>query len=156
MTWVNPGGHNAEECYFCINFVSVTNSPKKGAVKYVATISRVLPVKHHKQSPPLCLAGAQQADTVQQDATNEEDMDIDIDLASEIDQPSTPSEYVPPRSINTNPTLVTQQYLNHMVRKLELSRKKSATSASLLKNNNLLDRQAEFIPRSTNGMFPVI
>lgn len=28
MTWFNPGNHDEEQCYFCVNFVKGTNSPK--------------------------------------------------------------------------------------------------------------------------------
>lgn len=156
MTWMNPGNHDPEECYFCVNFVSGTNSPKKGAMQYVETINTVVPVKHNKQSPPLLVLHedvAHAIDPYLQGAGNEEAMDIDLE--SEINQPSTSTEYFPSQSVNTNPILVTQTYLNHMVKKLELSQRKSATLASLLRNNNLLDqgvtivsqkkREAQFI-----------
>lgn len=150
MTWINPGNHNEEECYFCVNYVSGTNSPKKGAIQYVATINNVFPVPHQKQSPPLCLP--QQAAI----ASDEEALSVDIELDSDIGQQSISSKYVPSAQINSNLILVTQQYLYHMIRILELSQRKLATLASLLRNNNLLDnavtvvpqrnRQAEFVP----------
>lgn len=150
MTWFNPGNHDEEQCYCCVNYVKGATTPaKRHKIKYVATINTVLPTKHNKASPPITLPQNQPR---QQDV---EPMDMDIEPPSEFDQPSTSSEYIPPRSINTNPILVNQMFLNHMARKLELSQRKSAVLASLLKNNNLLDegvtissqknRQAEFI-----------
>lgn len=147
MTWFNPGGHNPEECY--LNFVPGISVPKQASVQYVATINTVLPVEHNKQSPPLALPA-------EQPTGNDEPVEFEFEPPSELNQPSTSSEYVPPIPINIDPILVNQSYLNHMVRKLELSQRKSATLASLLKNNNLLEqgvtissqknRQAEFVP----------
>lgn len=149
MIWFNPGGHKPEECYFCVNFVPGTNVSKRASVKYIATINTILPVEHNKQSPPLHLPQEQAQQTV-------DDEPMDIEPPSEFEQPSTSSEYVPSIAVNTNPILVNEMYLNHMTRKLELSQRKSAVLASLLKNNNLLEpgvtissqkkRQAEYIP----------
>lgn len=86
-------------------------------------------------------------------------IDMDVQSAFEppsIDQPSTSSAYVPPRSVFTDPILVNQVYLEHMATKLSLGQNKTMDLARLLKNNNLLaadvtissqkNRQAEFIP----------
>lgn len=149
MSWFNPGGHKPEECYFCVNFVSGTNVSKQTSVRYIATINTVLPVEHNKTSPPLQLPQ-------EEERLVDEPMDMEIESSTEFFQPSTSSEYVPPIPVISNPVLVNQNYLEHMARKLELSQRKSATLASLLKNNNLLEpgvtissqkkRQAEFIP----------
>lgn len=152
MTWMNPGEHDANECYFCVNLVNGINSSKKDKIQYIATTNTLLPVEHNKISPPL-----NAFENPEQQPNDELFMDIDLqDMPSTIEQRSTSSEYVPPRSVHTNPILVNQSYLNHMSRKLELSQRKSATLATLLKNNNLLDadvtissqknRQAEFKP----------
>lgn len=150
MTWISPGEHDQNECYFCVNFDQGLTTTKKESKTYKATIITILPVKHGDASPPLKMPVNREQQDVADDA-----MDVDFDVAS-IARESTSSEYVPPRSANTNPILVNREYLHHMVRKLELSQRKSTTLASLLKNNNLLDpgvaissqknRQAEFVP----------
>lgn len=53
MLWLNPGEHNAQNCYFCLNFLPGTNTTKKGAVKYIATEHAILPIDHSDSSPPL-------------------------------------------------------------------------------------------------------
>ncbi|CAH0563137.1 unnamed protein product [Brassicogethes aeneus] len=55
--------------------------------------------------------------------------------------PSSPnvfSEYVPPSSSSNQPVKITQDLLDHIVAKLELSQRKSEILASILNSNNLL------------------
>lgn len=140
MTWINPGNHDRIECYSCVNYVLGLNTLKKRSIPYTATINTALPVLHNKESPPLNMPVAAEK---QSDATGDDDdlaMAMEMDVETEdFSQPGASSEYVPPRSINMNPILVNDQYLNHMARKLNLDQRKTAILASLLKNNNLLD-----------------
>lgn len=153
MFWFNPGEHDQQNCYFCLNYVSGTNTRKKSVLQYVSTQFAMLPILHSEDSPPLNVM-----ENPQQFNPDDDAMDIDNTTESNIpsiDQPSS-SSYVPPIQVNTAPILVTPGYLNNMCRRLELSQRKSQMLTSMLKENNLLDpnvtilsqknRQAEFIP----------
>lgn len=154
MTWNGSAMHDENECYFCKNWFTGISAAKRSSIKYKDTINTILPVVHGGNSPPLHIFENEE----QQRDFAEDNMDMEVDVESEIAQASTSSEYVPPRSVTVNaaPILVNRSYLNHMARKLELSQRKSTILASLLRNNNLLEpnipissqkkRQAEFIP----------
>lgn len=149
MFWFNPGEHNAQNCYFCLNFVLGTNTPKKGSLQYVPTQYAVLPIEHNENSPAL--------NVIENPIAQFDPADDAMEVDDATEQPSTSSaSYVPPRQENTAPILVTQAKLNNWCRRLELSQRKSQMLTSMLKENNLLDasvtissqknRQAEFIP----------
>lgn len=157
VTWCNPGQHNEQECYFCVNvFASKLTSIKKDTIEYIGTQHTMLPIAHNTDSPPLNHLDEMEHMSI--DMEMDIDMDEELDVATNPEQPST-SSYVPSEQVNLAPRLISQTQLNNMCRRLELSQRKSRMLAVMLKENSLLspdvkissqiNRQSAFIPHFT-------
>lgn len=110
MLWINPGEHEDDDCYFCVNQIRGTKSCDRNKVRYVETPYTHLPVAHSSESPPL--------NVCEQDTQQSADpMDVDFDMSTELDQPSA-SSFVPSQQLNDTPKLVTQTRLDNMCRRL--------------------------------------
>lgn len=126
--WINPGVHNPNDCYFCVNKVWGVTPKKRDAVRYNSTKYTALPIEHSPDSPPL--------NTPEKSIPIAPLDPMDFDDFS-YQQPST-SSYVPPREANINIQLISQAQLNNLCRELDLSQTKSKTLATELKKSNLL------------------
>lgn len=154
MMWINPGAHNEENCYFCVNKKKGINVAKRKALDYVATDYVALPVIHRADSP--VVNADDWYDQIDDQFSVQQQAELmEIVTETDVQQPST-SEYVPSVPINTGVRLISQTRFANICRRLELSQRKSRLLALMLKEDQLLapdmsicstkNRQAEFIP----------
>lgn len=120
------GEHDAENCYGCKNFHAGMNVKKE--IQLVAVASAQMPIGHSEFIP---------VPVPTQRSPDFSDFTVGTDFTFTSD-----STYVPSTSAaadsHKEPILITQQKLNFIVAKLELSKKKSEMLASWLKYSNLL------------------
>lgn len=143
--WFDPGIHNAENCYICINSKIGTNKKKSKNKDLIAVPSVQLPLPHSEAVPvpetfpsPDLLSTITGA-TAYTEITNDQ---------SEF------SEYIPEPLPSSDPILLNQDKLDYIVAKLELSKEKSEVLARFLKENNLLARGTKTtVYRNRNDTF---
>lgn len=156
MLWLNPGEHNEQNCYFCVNKVTASHASQRKSFTYVSTDYTELPKPHEPNDTPPKYE--EQSGLAEQMDQMEEIEHVYEDAPSISLQEAETTSYVPPPGSNipAPPSLVNKSYLNHMCRSLGLSQRKSIILARLLKYKNLLTsdvaiysqkhRQARFIP----------
>lgn len=99
-------------------------------------------MEHSKESPPLNVLVNPMKPTVSDDVE-----DVDVDVQTDFQQPSTSSVYVPPHTVNTNPILVNQSYLNDKNRQLLWHYSKiTILLGAGVTISSQKKRQAKFIP----------
>lgn len=113
MIWTNPGAHTPTNCYACVNTVKGMNSKKAKTHQYKEVQSAQRPLPHDPISRPVPPYPSP-------------------DRLTSITTTTTPAEETPnysyfdPGPLNSNePVLITQERLNYIVSKLELSQRKS-------------------------------
>lgn len=125
MIWMDPGEHNSENCYFCVNKTYGYSSKLLKKIDYNGVPSVELPVAREEgdevppspktYSPPTEAAG------------------ISFPSAS------SGSEYIPSELMTPTPVLMSQMYFNDLVRDLELTKTKAEILGSRLRNLRLLE-----------------
>lgn len=127
VVWCDPGEHNPENCYVCVNNVFGLNSIYLRKFQYKSVASAGIPLPHNPNTLPpkpfkVCQSEIQ---------TNDQNI---------FNEPME-SEYDPPQSAGTiacKHVEITQEYFNKMVRKLKLSGRKSDILRKMLKDVNVL------------------
>lgn len=127
MEWMDFTIHTQENCYACKNYKPVMNRQKmKG--KYIGVWSAILPLPHGENIPVPKFPSP--------------DLMSDITMETEIteftERSSNYSLFLPPPSVLEQPILITQNHLDLIVSKLDLSQRKSELLASFLKSKFLL------------------
>lgn len=157
MKWYDPGQHDADSCYFCMNTKHRINTPKGTLTDYEASPYTELPKPHTDTTPPLNFGLGDQPIVDEEGPMDLElgDVDMNVGIEDVSEMAATTSSYVPRGADNTAIRLISQPRLNNICRRLELSQRKSHLLASMLKEDNLLapdvkitqkKRQSEFIP----------
>lgn len=125
IIWMDPGEHNPENCYFCVNKTVGFSSKNLRKMNYVGVPSVEMPVvrERDEDGPPAPKTYSPLTD------------------AAGLSHPSTSSgsEYVPSEFVTNAPILMSQMYFNDLVRDLELTKAKAELLGSRLKNLNVLE-----------------
>lgn len=122
MIWVNPNGHEDSTCYACVNSETGMNKRKMKCKVYKSVFSAQVPIEHSENVPV--------------PRPPSPDVTSGITMSTHINQPT--SVFEPEPAVSNAPVLVTQNQLDCIVAKLELSQRKSEELAKFLKSNHLL------------------
>ncbi|XP_031629028.1 uncharacterized protein LOC116344571 [Contarinia nasturtii] len=150
MEWSDPGTHRQENCYVCANDMYGINRIKAKKWIYQGVASAMVPTPHDDEHP------------VPQHPTQ-----IDFSTASVSylppSEPTDPADpdYVQPPAF-CFPSLISQEHLDRIVRKLHLSQNNAMTLASELRSVHVLapcvkvteyrHRQEPFLPTLLTGL----
>lgn len=168
MKWYDPGAHDSNTCYFCINTQSRVNTPRSQNYEYKASPYVEMPVLHTSASPPLNVGFQQPDEPIDFGMDEDVEMNFDApadDMETEVadftDVAASTSSYTQNVPVNVGIRLINQARLNNMCRRLELSQRKSIMLAEMLKEDNILasdvtmvsqrKRSAAFFPYFANA-----
>ena len=123
MVWREQANH-ADNCYFCMTNVAGFSSKSKGNIKYPHLPSAIRPIPHSAElSPPLFTSLPEVVDEPESSTTEESSLEDNC---------------YEPLADYTSPILITQAFLNDLVRDLNLPKKSAELLESRLQHNNLL------------------
>lgn len=129
MIWTNAGTHNPSNCYVCANFTSGMNRKKKRKKVYTAVMSAQIPLPHSDAVP---VPKRRNVDACTE--TTEETASTSLMYLDPTYEPSKVSERIVP---------ISQEILDSIVAKLELSQRKAEQLASMLKVGNNLAQEVK-------------
>lgn len=130
MIWTNPGAHNPNNCYACVNSFKGMNKTNTKSKVYTAVPSAQIPILHREGIPVPTYPTPDRMTT----ATGITAVTTTTDPGISPDY----SMYDPGQGSSNVPIPMTQADLDHIVCKLELTQRKSEMLASYLKEKNLL------------------
>jgi len=126
MRWLDPGVHDSSTCYVCQNSAVVSlNRRRRKHFVYKGVPSALLPVPHSDAIPVPALP------------TRSPPKNVDATTNAYTQNQSSGEEYAPSQA-TAEPILMSQEHLNALVRKLDLSKNKAEMLAADLKSLNLL------------------
>lgn len=125
MIWSDSGTHNPSNCYVCANYTSGMNRRKKRQIIYTAVRSAQIPLPHSDAAP------------VPKRPRIENDMET---ISTTSSAPTHFDSTYEPCEATKTIVPISQEMLDSMVAKLELSQKKAEQLACMLKvGNNLAE-----------------
>lgn len=130
MYWMDPGLHDELNCYVCANYEKGLNKQKLKTKIYKSVLSAQTPLPHNDDIPIPNFPSPDVLSTLTGLTGVFSTQTVDHSL---YDPGPSISQTIP-----KEPVLITQQKLNHIIAKLELSKRKSEELSSFLKANNLL------------------
>lgn len=125
MVWMDPGEHNPQNCYFCVNETFGYSSKNLRKIDYKGVPSVEMPVirERDEEVPPPPRTYSPPTDVV----------------GLRFPLPSSDPDFVPTEIESSRPILMSQLYFNDLVRDLGLTKNKAELLGSRLSNLRLLE-----------------
>ena len=123
MVWREQANH-VEDCYFCMTNVAGFSSKSKGNIKYPNLPSAITPIPHSAELPPPLFTSLPEV--------------VDEPESSTTERSSLEDDGYEPLADYRSPILITQAFLNDLIRDLNLPKESAELLGSRLQHNNLL------------------
>ena len=123
MVWREQENH-VDDCYFCMTNVAGFSSKSKGSIKYPYLLSAIRPIPHSADLPPPLFTSLPEL--------------VDEPVSSTSEESFLEDNCYEPLADNKSPILITQAFLNDLVRDLNLPKESAELLGSRLQHNNLL------------------
>ena len=123
MVWREQGNH-LDDCYLCMTNVAGISSKSKDNIKYPHLPSAIQSIPHSADLPPPLFTSLPEL--------------VDEPVSSTSEESSSEDDCCKPLADNKPPVLITQTFLNDVVRDLNLPKESAKLLGSRLQQNNLL------------------
>ena len=120
----NDDDDDVDNCYFCMTDVAGFSSKSKGNIKYPNLPSAIRPIPHSADLPPPLFTSLPKL--------------VDEPVSSTSEESFLENDCYEPLADNKSLILMTQAFLNDLVRDLNLPKESAELLGSRLQNNNLL------------------
>ena len=123
MVWREPANH-VDDCYFCMTDVVGFSSKSKGNIKYPILPLAIRPIPHSADLPPPLFTSFPEL--------------VDEPVNSTSEESSLEDDFYESLADKKSPILITQAFLNDLVRDLSFPKESAEILGSRLQHNNLL------------------